>query len=128
LDGILRTLYANKVQDISDIRGYIQEEDIKNLLNLWNIVFCRGGKQIELEWFHETLSLYLYKYINLTELTDPLSGKIIQELPINLIMRSLGYDGILASDFHNNKWNRGCVSFNYEQASIIQGNRAAYSY
>lgn len=128
LDDLIRILRSENRTSMAEIQASFQPGSLESLLRLWNIVFYRTNQFISMEWFRETLIQYLFQYQNQKELQDTLTGAPIQELPINLILRRLGHDGILGDDYHSNKWNRGCVSFNYEQATILQGNRAAYNY
>jgi hypothetical protein len=128
LDDLIRRIQSDKVSGADQIRALIQTTNLDPIVRLWNIVLWRSEGMITREWFQETLIEYIIRYQGSENLTDSLTGAPIRELPINLILRRLGYEGILGSDYHSNKWNRGCVSYNYEQAAMLQGNRAAYPY
>lgn len=76
--------------------------DINNIVNLWNIVLARIDLSIETDWLREIFVNYVNKY-----LYEP----NFNVLPINEILGSLGYDGIIADDAFNNNAERGCVKF-----------------
>ena len=123
LDRIIPALSADNSLDALSL---IQMNSIQNLTTLWNIVFYRTEQFITQEWLERVLTSYVIRYISDHSLVDSINGDSIQELPINDIMLGLGYEGILADDVYNNGWNRGCVSYNYSQANIIQGDTARY--
>lgn len=51
----------------------------------------------------------------------------IAELPINFIMRELSYNGLVSDDSFNNDWNRGCVSYDLDKASIFVSGKSEYN-
>jgi hypothetical protein len=126
LDRIIQSLreYTNPSLEIVQFTLHINESPI--LLTLWNIVLYRTQEMITQEWLENILLRYIIDYFGNNNLVDSINGDIINELPINYIMKGLGYDALIASDPYNNGWNRGCVSYNYSQAIIIQGETARY--
>lgn len=114
------------VENLNIARSIIKSNESPNLVTLWNFVFYRTQDSIIQEWLEELLAQYVSNYFSTTTLVDSLNGEPLQELPINDIMKGLGYDGIIASDIHNNRWNRGCVSYNYTSSTMIQGGEARY--
>lgn len=128
----LQNLTLDNNESPNDMNGYntalglIRMNENKTLLRLWNIVLYRTQDQISKEWLDDILAKYAIKYLTDTTLVDSVNGDSLQELPINDIMLALGYDGIIASDPYNNGWNRGCVSYNYSLAGVIQGETARY--
>ena len=106
---------------------FIQMNTIHNLCTLWNIVLYRTNQHITQDRLELVLANYVIRYISSQPtLVDSINGNPIQELPINDIMRELGHDGIIGDDPYTNGWDRGCVSYNYDQAVIIQGSLARY--
>ena len=70
---------------------------------------------------------YLVLYLGYNDLFDSQSNEPIIELPINFIMGKLGYNGLLMTDIENDlNWDRGCVSYEYDQAELIIGGTASY--
>lgn len=123
LDRIIPALRADNSLDTLSL---LQMNSIQNLTTLWNIVFYRTEQYITQEWLEQVLANYIIRYISNHTLVDSINGDSIQELPINDIMRQLGYDGIIGDDPYTNGWGRGCVSYNYEQAVVVQGGVARY--
>jgi len=107
-------------------QSLINSNDTTHLFVLWNIVFHRTQDYIDKQTLDQLLAVYAVRYLTEINLYDTVSGEPIQELPVNNILSHLGYDGVIASDTYNNKWNRGCVSYNYSQAIIIRGEDARY--
>jgi len=126
LDRIIESLRGDPVINLDIIHERIRINESPNLFTLWNIVLYRTEDIITKEQLEEIMSQYVLKYLTDASLTDSINEEFLQELPINDIMQMLGYDGILASDVYNNGWDRGCVSYNYAQANIIQGETARY--
>lgn len=126
MDRILQYLRGNKISDLENIKNFFLLNDIPNLITLWKIVFYRTGDNITRSQLRNILINYIFEYINDDSMSDTTNGESIQELPINHIMRALGYDGLIAIDPFNNGWDRGCISYNYEQASILKGDTALY--
>ena len=124
LDRIIQAVGATMGEE--EILELIQMNSIHNLATLWNIVFYRTQDFISQSDLELILSQYLSTYFTDNTLLDSITGVPIQELPINHIMRSLGYEGILGDDADTNGWGRGCVSYNYQQADILTGDLARY--
>jgi hypothetical protein len=95
-----------------------------NITTLWNIVLYRIGTSLTEERLNKILVSYLVDYFSPTSLTDTETGDPLQELPINYILRTLGYEGLLAHDNYNNGWDRGCVY--YGHFKIVKGSEAKY--
>lgn len=112
--------------DFSQAQTLIEINKSPNLLTLWNIVLYQTGDNLTQSELDLILADYVANYLNDNTLVDSINGEPIYFLPINSIMRFLGYDGLLADDVSNNRWDRGCVSFNYTQSNIIQGSIARY--
>lgn len=126
LDRIIQVFRSDNNLTITDISSVIRMNSIQNLVTLWNIVLYRTQDSISQEWLEGLLANYVLKYLRDNTLVDSVNGNAIQELPINDIMQSLGYEGLLADDLSNNGWDRGCVSYNYSQAVILRGDMARY--
>jgi len=126
MDRIIQLLRESDNPTFEAAKLFIHINEHPSLLILWNIVFYRTQEMIDQDWLENILAQYAVNYLKNNNLLDSLNGNFINELPINNIMRELGYDGLLASDPYNNGWDRGCVSYNYSQASIIQGETARY--
>lgn len=130
------SLFTNKYLDIivnynlrndNEIVEYFNSADISNLVTLWNIVFYRTNHNISYELLESILISYLTNYYLISDIKDTRTGEELIELPINYIMRSLGYTGLIASDsYSNSTWDRGCVSYQYEQAEIFIGGKALW--
>lgn len=123
LDNII---ISNKnISDLDQALQLIENYNIDYLTTLWNIVFYRTDQSISQEQLEDILADYLVKYYQ-NDLFDSETGQNIIELPINFIMINMGYTGIIADDLFNNSWDRGCVSYRYDQADKLVGNRAPY--
>jgi len=115
------TVHSEKQLSYGDIITLIRSDPIDNLLILWLIVFARSRtpnpfNKLQLEIL---LSNYIWYYLTDSSLHDSINGKVIHELPINYIMRILGYNGLLGDDKETNSWSRGNVSYKYFVESII---------
>ena len=129
LDRIIQALRFNGPHEnlnIDNALELIRMNSITNLVTLWNIVFYRTQDILTQDWLEQTLADYVVRYLQDDSLQDTINGNSIQELPINDIMTGMGYEGLIADDSYNNGWNRGCVSYNYSQATILQGSIARY--
>lgn len=126
LDSVIRALRDGEFISFEIASKFIKDNERSRLLTLWNMVFYRTNDYIESDKLDQILANYVVKYLTDNSITDSLNGSSLQELPINDIMLSLGYDGIIANDIYNNGWDRGCVSFQYSQAAVIQGENALY--
>lgn len=125
LDRIIYSLRDEPV-NLSSALTRIQTNSSPTLYTLWNIVLYRTQDFIAKDTLDAILARYVVKYLTQDSLVDTINGEPLQELPINSILHELGYDGIIASDPYNNGWDRGCVSYNYSRAGIIQGEFARY--
>jgi hypothetical protein len=126
LDDVVRSLKFNKEVTYEIAFNYLVNNDHTNLVNLWNIVLVRNNKSISIEELDKVLATYLYDYFNDTTLTDSITNEFIQPLPINYIFNYLGYDGIIAKDYYNNGWYRGCYCYDYSKATILKGDVSRY--
>lgn len=126
VERILQGIADDDEATYDDILTLIQINSVQNLVTLWNIVLYRTGQRITREQLESLLAQYALDYMKDTSLHDSITGDVILVQPINPIMWFLGHDGILARDSFNNRWDRGCVSYNYEQAAIIKSDRAPY--
>lgn len=104
----------------------IEDDNIENLVVLWNIVFYRTKEYISYERLEKILSNYLVYYFSRSELIDHRDGVQLIDLPINYIMREMGYNGLLADDLYNNGWDRGCVSYDYSKMDLFTQGKAFY--
>lgn len=126
LDRIITSLRDEEFLDMNIVLNRIQINYIPTLFTLWNIVFYRTGDFISQEQLDNLLAEYVYNYLTSDTVLDTMTNEPVHELPINSILRSLGYDGIIAKDAHNNGWNRGCVSYDYSLADSFRGEFARY--
>lgn len=126
MDRIIQSLRGDRFVTFESALNRIQTNESSTIFTLWNIVFYRTNDTITKLWLDYILADYAFRYINDDSLVDTINNNIIQELPINDIMKHLGYEGLLASDPYNNGWDRGCISYNYLDAAIIQGETAKY--
>lgn len=122
VDDTIRDLDEEMV-DYSEILDCMQSDNITHLALLWWIVFARFTRPIgnDSTWLKLILTQYIWEYRTANKLRDTISNMCIHELPINYIMRSLGYDGLLGDDRLTNSWSRGCISYNYEVATVREG-------
>lgn len=106
-----------------NILNRIRANPIDNLALLWYIVFLRSPHPIGVDkrFFEYILSNYVWEYFTDTGLRDTTNNDIIHELPINHVMRAMGYDGLIGDDRETNSWGRGCVSFNYSLVPVLEG-------
>jgi len=131
LDRIIQALRFDNDLTIKDALALIRMNSIENLTTLWNIVLYRTEDYITQSALEQILANYVVKYLTDDSLIDTVNDNAIQELPINNIMLSLGYHGLLADDVYNNGWDRGCISYDYSQFKIgsqilLQGDNARY--
>lgn len=126
LEEIIQFARFNLNKSYEDILQFIRSEPIDHLVTLWNIVFYRTMEHINKNILESILAEYVVKYFTDDSIIDSINGDILQEQPINFIMRELGHDSIIANDVYNNGWNRGCVNYNYTYADIIQSGNAPY--
>lgn len=126
MDRIIQSLISNRELTLDQAKIQLRMNSNPNILTLWNIALYRTEDFISYDALYDILASYIMKYLFNASLFDTINGEILQELPINSILNSLGYDGILASDSFNNGWDRGCISYNYSQAAILQGETARY--
>lgn len=126
IDRVITSLIDSPEIDPEVVHTEIRDTIPAFLPTLWNIALYRTNTRITQEWLIDTLTDYTVMYLTDTSLIDTINGESIQQLPINSIMRKLGYTGLLGSDAGSNGWDRGCVSYLYDQATILQGNTATY--
>lgn len=126
LDTVIRGLKFNKEITFEIALDYINNTNHYNIVNLWNIVFYRDNQNISIDQLDNILANYIVDYFNDNSLKDSITNEIIQELPINYILKAFGYDGIIATDLYNNGWYRGCYCYDYSQATILKGDIARY--
>lgn len=99
LDRIIESIQ----DDQEDILKLIKINESTNLLTLWNIALYRTGDSMTKDDLDNILAKYLEQYLSSR---DPL-----QELPINSVMKFLGYSCLITT---NNRLLRKCVSYSYE--------------
>lgn len=121
IDGILAMVTSQDNVSPLDVVNAVQSVDYTHLVTLWNIVFYRTRDMITNVQLGELLAPYVYNYLRGSSLFDTTTGDELAELPINSIMRSIGYDGLIATDPYNNGWDRGCVSYVYDNADHLVG-------
>jgi hypothetical protein len=126
LDRLIEGIRTTLTKSIADPSTLIQLNSVENLVNLWNIVLFRTGQSITKQWLETILEDYINIYLGDNTLFDTTSQEPIQELPINHIMQELGFDGLLAKDSYNNRWNRGCVCYTMPSSVILRGSVAPY--
>lgn len=126
LDNIINVLRNSDEISLEMIIDYIYDYEPVNIFMLWNIMLYRTREYISREDLYYLFASYVMNYLFDNSLNDSVTKLPITELPINSIMKYLGHDGILADDPYNNGWGRGCVSYNHEQAIIMQGDQSRY--
>jgi len=125
LDRII-TSFRNDTFDFSSILDRIRINRNFSLFTLWNIVLYRTTDFISFDLLEHILATYVLIYLKEPSIFDTINSDPLEELPINYILRRLGYNGVIATDLFNNGWNRGCVSYNYVTAKIIRGEISRY--
>lgn len=126
---LLTNRYLDKIisnVDKTDIFDFIKNDNIENLVILWNIVFYRSKRYISYEKLENILSNYLIEYFTNHELIDKRTNTSIIALPINYIMKEMGYTGLMADDLYNNGWDRGCVSYLFDKSDPLTEGKAFY--
>ena len=119
IDGILASLNNQQTSNLLDISN--ATINYEHLVTLWNIVFYRTTQVITKEQLSQLLAQYIYQYRKPSTLVDTMIDVELAELPINSIMRFMGYHGLIATDTYNNGWDRGCVSYDYDTVGQILG-------
>lgn len=126
MDRIIIALQGVAEVDYEIALAQIRATESSNIITLWNIALYRTQDTITQDWLEDILAQYAVGYLSSYDFVDTVNDDALQELPINDIMRCLGYTGLLAADLYSNGWDRGCVSYYYDQVSIIQGSTARY--
>jgi len=123
LDRIISNININDLDDMLELKDFIKNDNIENLVILWNIVFYRNKRYLSYDKLENILCDYLIEFFTNHELIDKNNNKSLIALPINYIMKEMGYIGLIADDIYNNGWNRGCVSYIFDKSDpLIQGN------
>ena len=68
----------------------------------------------------------MIEYFTNYELVDKRSNASLIALPINYIMKEMGYTGLIADDLFNNGWDRGCVSYLFDKSDPLTEGKAFY--
>jgi hypothetical protein len=126
-DRLIEAYRAVPEPEAFEVQQTIDQYPLDNLVTLWGIVMQRSSDYIMTKQeLSSALRDYVLRYLQETELLDSMTGQPLAELPINAIMRSIGYDGVVAADSYNNSKYRGCVSYDYQEAELAFGGRASY--
>lgn len=126
---LLTNRYLDKIisnNDTVNISEVIKNDNIENLVILWNIVFFRSKRYMSYEKLENILSNYLKRYFTTHGLVDKRDNTPLIALPINYIMEEMGYTGLIADDLYNNGWDRGCVSYIFNKFDILSEGKAFY--
>lgn len=126
LDDVIHTLNTENTITKQNISLLLNTYYFGYILTLWNIFLYRTMDKLTIDDLNTIFTNYLYKYMTDDTLYDSLTNEKIFYLPVNNILKYLGYDGVLATDTYNNGWNRGCVSYNYKIAKVINGTTSTY--
>jgi hypothetical protein len=128
LDRVINAARDETVRDFNAILTLIRDNPEPRLYTLWNIALYRTEDYVGAEELTSLLAQYVVSYYAENSALDSVNGAPLHELPINGIMRYLGYqDGVIASDLYNNGWDRGGVWYNYKSVeATIQGETARY--
>ena len=126
LDKIISSIDINDLKDVSNISNIIKNDNIENLVILWNIVFYRSKRYISYDEFELILSDYLIEFFTKHELFDRRDNISLIALPINYIMKEMGYTGLIADDVYNNGWGRGCISYLFDSLDPLTKGVAFY--
>jgi hypothetical protein len=127
LERILEIVRADDDPSYQGIATLIAANSLTGLTMLWNLALFRTSDAVTEEGLYLVLAAYVSQYFTGNPLIDSVTGEALQEQPINSILKSLGYDGIIAADAANNGWDRGCVCYRYQTADILQGSTTPYS-
>lgn len=101
-----------------DLQSFLKNNDPQDLVEKWNIVLARNVKKMILN--SEDLKLVILKFLENYNhpLTDSYDGSFLVVQPVNVLLTSLGFDGIIATDEFNNSWDRGCVKFDFQDCLL----------
>jgi len=88
----------------SEVKEYLRENPIDSICVLWKIVLYRTKHYIEKQNLYNLFELYISDFQNSDE---PM------ELPCNYIMKFLGFRGVIGADERTNRWENGCISFDF---------------
>ena len=127
--------YTNRYLD-SLIVGYrnsenveitLDSEEVSKLYTLWEIVLVRTNDMLPYEQLQMLLSQYLQDFFSRAPLLSTRDRLELVVLPINYIMKYLGYQGLVADDFDNNNDERKCVLYDYDiETVILEGSYSDY--
>lgn len=119
---------ANIVSQVilSPVNIFVDDFNIPGLLVLWNIVYFRTKDVLSQKTLEDILIVYVTKYITEDNLRDTTNDSPIQELPINNIMKSLRYNGIIGTDRFTNSWDKGCIYYDLPEGTTMIGENARY--
>lgn len=123
IDKIISLVFNRDDNDYINMLNYIKNDNIENLVTLWNIVFYRTNNNISYELLQSILAGYLAKYFTISTIIDTHTKQELIELPINYIMSSLGYIGLITTE---NMWDRSSVSYQYEPDDVLVGSKALW--
>jgi hypothetical protein len=124
LDKIITDSNLNDLDNILEVRNFIKNDNIENLVILWNIVFYRNKRYISYDKLENILCDYLVEFFTNNEIMNDNTSLIA--LPINYIMKEMGYTGLIADDIYNNGWDRGCVSYIFAKSDKFRQGKAFY--
>ena len=122
IDGIL-----NYLRSYDEIEAYVDYNPFDNIVRLWNMTFLRSHSDFIDEGFlREIFIIYITNFFIPTEIFDTRTREPLTVQPINYIMVSLGYDGIMFD--HNIGWDKYCVSYDIDYAQLFSGSHARLKY
>ena len=121
------TLYVLHMLELSDSLVNQSENQMKNEMFF---MFALAKKNfeyfLEKDYLEGIITEYILDFLLSNNLHDSISGKAIIELPINYIMKSLGYNGIIGDDSYTNGWNKGCIYYDFDEAGVLSGQTSLF--
>jgi hypothetical protein len=103
----------------------LTSSELESLFNLWNICFYRTKDFISMDELQNIFTIYIYDFLIQGNLKN-INFKNIIELPINYVLKYMGYDGVIGNDIKTNAWESGCVSFNFENIKMKEIGKVIY--
>jgi hypothetical protein len=117
----------NFLKSYDEIEAYVDYYPFDNIVRLWNMTFLRTHSDfIDENFLREIFITYITNFFIPSEIFDSRTREPLTVQPINYIMVSLGYDGIMFD--HNIGWDKYCVSYNIDYAQIFSGSHARLKY
>jgi hypothetical protein len=126
LDNIINAAQEDNVE-VHSILSLIKNNDgFDRVFNLWNITFMRSNETVNKNKLQKLLANYVVYFMTNKQMIDSRTEEYISVMPINWIMQSMKYNGLVATNDYSNGTDRGCISYDLDIADELVGSIASY--